>query len=108
MTELFHVFDPFPIEPQVPQNSILSRTLLDTPVMKLVLFHFAAGQALSEHTASMPAIIQILSGEAELTLGEESRQVNAGAFIYMTAHLKHAVNAKTPLVMLLQLLKAEH
>jgi quercetin dioxygenase-like cupin family protein len=41
-------------------------------------------------------------------LGEESRQVNAGAFIYMTAHLKHAVNAKTPLVMLLQLLKAEH
>ena len=89
----------------VPQDGILSRTLLDNESLRLVLFHFAEGQELSEHTAAMPAVIQIVSGEARITLGTAVHDAQAGAFAYMPAHLKHAIYAKTTLVMLLQLLK---
>jgi len=89
----------------IPKEGILSKTLLDTPAMKLVLFHFAQGEELSEHTASMPAVIQLVHGDMRLTLGDDAHEVEAGAFVYMPAHLKHAVYAKTPLIMLLQLVK---
>jgi quercetin dioxygenase-like cupin family protein len=91
---------------QIPAEGILSKTLLDTPSMKLVLFHFAKGEELSEHTASMPAVIQLLAGEMRLTLGEDTHDIEPGAFIYMPAHLQHAVYATTPIILLLQLLKA--
>ncbi|MEZ4519328.1 MAG: cupin domain-containing protein [Chloroflexota bacterium] len=54
----------------------------------------------------MPAVIQLLSGEMRLTLEDDVHDVEPGSFVYMPSHLKHAVYAKTPLIMLLQLIKA--
>ncbi|MBI5082492.1 MAG: cupin, partial [Chloroflexi bacterium] len=45
--------------PTVESDSIVSRTIYNDDQVKAVLFTFAAGQELSEHTASMPAIIHI-------------------------------------------------
>jgi len=90
----------------IPSDSIVSRTLLGNPHLKAVLFGFAAGQELSEHTASVPAIIHILEGEATLTLGGQARPAGPGAWAYMPANLKHAVLAKTPVKMLLLMLRA--
>ena len=53
----------------IPQDGILSRTIYAGERLKAIIFGFDAGQELSEHTASMPAIIHIVSGEARLTLG---------------------------------------
>ena len=89
----------------IPGDSIVSRTLLGNADVKTVLFGFAAGQELSEHTASMPAIIHILAGEGTLKLGENAHAVTAGAWAYMPAGLKHAVTAKTDVRMLLLLLR---
>ncbi len=89
----------------LPSDGILSRTLADTESLKLVVFQFAAGQVLSEHTAAVPAVIHILSGEATLTFGDEVREAAAGAWAYMPAQLKHSVRAKTDLVMSLEMLK---
>lgn len=105
MTDLFTYFERFDAGIDIPKDGILSRTILDNEVMKLIVFHFAAGQELSEHTAAMPAVIQIVSGEARLTLGDQVRESGAGSFAYMTAHLKHAVYAKTDVVMVLQMIK---
>ena len=54
----------------------------------------------------MPGIIQIIKGEAKLTLGYDSVEANTGAWIHMPAGLRHGVYAKTPLVMLLVLVKS--
>jgi quercetin dioxygenase-like cupin family protein len=89
----------------VPEAGTLSRTIYRDDQIKAVLFSFDAGQELSEHTASMPAIVQIIQGEARLTLGEETVEVGPGAWVYLPAGLRHAVAARTPLVMLLLLLK---
>jgi quercetin dioxygenase-like cupin family protein len=89
----------------IPADGILSRTLYNDEQVKVVLFGFDAGQELSEHTASMPAILHIVRGEALLTLGDDSLEAEAGAWVRMPPELRHGVYAKTPVVMLLLLIK---
>jgi quercetin dioxygenase-like cupin family protein len=73
--------------------------------VKVVLFGFSGGHELSAHTAPMPAALYFLEGEADLTLGADTRSVKAGAFAHMPPYLSHAIVAKTPLVMLLIMMK---
>jgi quercetin dioxygenase-like cupin family protein len=100
-----HVADLAESLPDIPDDSIVSRTLYTDEHVKAVLFGFAAGQELSEHTASQPAILHILEGEAILTLGDDTREASAGTWVYMPPHLRHSIGAKTPVRMLLLLLK---
>ena len=90
---------------QVPPDGILSRTVFNDDRVKAVWFGFAPGQELSEHTASMPAILHILEGEARLTLGGETADARAGAWVHMPANLAHGVRAVSQVTMLLLLLK---
>lgn len=92
---------------ELPRDGTLSRTLYMDDGLKVVLFGFSAGQELSEHTATMPAIMHFLSGEADVTLGPDSVQATAGSWIHMPAQLPHSIRTKTPVVMLLSLLKAQ-
>lgn len=98
-------FDDFDYPTDMPSDGILSRTILDTSSVRFVVFFFAAGQELSEHTAASPAVLHVISGEARLELGEDAKDAHPGTVVYMTAGLHHAIFAKTPVVMLLQLLK---
>jgi len=89
---------------EIPPDSILSRTFYNGKEMKAILFGFAAGQELSEHTAARPAVLHFLSGEARLTLGEDEVDVQPGAWVHMPAKLSHSVYAKTEVAMVLLLL----
>lgn len=101
-----HYFAPELIaEIEVPKQGILSRTLYNDDQVKLVLFGFSEGQELSAHTAPMPACLYFLQGEGSLTLGEEQMPVTPGSFAHMTPGLPHAIVARTPLVMLLVMMK---
>lgn len=91
--------------PDIPADSIISRTVYNDEQLKAILFGFAPGQELSEHTASMPAILHILDGEVSLTLGETVHEAKAGSWVHMPPHLAHSIVAKTQVVMLLLLLK---
>ena len=73
--------------------------------MKVVAFGFSAGQELSAHTAPMAAILYFTRGEAELTLGTDKKNVSAGAFVHMPPQTPHGIRAKTPVTMLLLMLK---
>jgi quercetin dioxygenase-like cupin family protein len=88
-----------------PADGTLSRTLFQDAKVKVVLFGFAAGQELSEHAASVPAVMHFLSGEATVALGDDVKEVGPGAWVHMAPGLRHAVRTKTPVVMLLLLLK---
>ena len=93
-------------ELQPPKTGKQTAILADDANAKVVLFAFASGSGLTEHVAPLPAIIQILKGEAELTVGEEVVAGKPGTWIHMEAKTPHSVKAQTPLVMLLTLLKA--
>ncbi|MCW5941467.1 MAG: cupin domain-containing protein [Fimbriimonadaceae bacterium] len=89
----------------IPEHGITSRALYSDEHTRAVIFGFDQGEELSEHTASMDAILHVLQGEATLTLGGETREAKAGSWVHMEANLPHSVVAKTPLVILLTLLK---
>jgi quercetin dioxygenase-like cupin family protein len=91
--------------PEISSDSIVSRTLYDDEQHKAILFGFAAGQELSEHTASQTALLYFVQGRAQLTLGEDERQAAAGTWVRMAPRLPHSVLAETELVMMLILLK---
>ena len=85
-------------------DSITSRTFHKGNGFTAVLFAFDAGQELSEHTSTKSAILQIIEGEASLTLGEDAHKVSKGAWIQMQPNLKHSIYAETPLKMILLML----
>jgi quercetin dioxygenase-like cupin family protein len=92
-------------EVPVPENGILSRTVFNDDSLKVVAFGFSAGQELSAHTAPMAAILYFVKGEAEVTLAGEKMQARAGSLVHMPPQLPHGIVAKTPLVMLLLMMK---
>ena len=103
-TPYTHIID-LAKEVEPPEEGILTRTLFNDDNLKAIIFGFGQGEELSEHTASMPAILHVIQGEASLTLGADPIEAQAGAFVQMAPELKHSVQAKTPVVMLLLLLK---
>jgi quercetin dioxygenase-like cupin family protein len=92
-------------EARFEQNGIVSRTLLRTSNSRAVLFGFAEGQELTEHTSTQYALVQILTGECEFSLAGRVHELKAGNFVYMPPNLPHAVRAKTQFSMLLTLTK---
>lgn len=92
-------------EVEIPANGILSRTLYNDDRLKAIVFGFDAGQELSAHTAPMPAVIHLLKGEARLKLGSDTVEAGTGSWVHMPPQLEHGILAKTPLVVLLLMLK---
>ena len=106
MNTYTHVPNLSHLVPDIPPDSIISRTLYSDERVRAVLFRFAGGQELSEHTASQPAILHILEGEADLRLGDDAVAASAGTWVHMSPNLRHGIVAKTPLTMLLLLIKS--
>ncbi len=101
---LFHYVDDLLAQlPEIPPDSIVSRTFYSDEHVKAILFGFAAGQELSEHTAAKPAILHFLQGEARLTLGDHATTAGPGTWVHMPPNLPHSVYAETTVVMLLYL-----
>ena len=93
-----------PGETQFAANGIVSRTLLNTSTARVILFGFAPGQELTEHTSTRRALIQILSGQCEFRLAGTAHTLRAGDLLHMPPNLPHAVKATEPFSMLLTLL----
>ena len=89
----------------VPAKGILSQTLHNDDLMKVVLFAFAPGEELSAHTAPMPATLHFLEGTGTVALGESTSSFQAGSFAYMPPNLPHAIVAETGVIMLLLMIK---
>ena len=92
-------------ETRYAPNGIVSRTVLRTANSRVVLFGFAEGQELTEHTSTQHAVIQMLSGECEFSLAGKPNNLKAGDLLYMPPNLPHAVRATKQFSMLLTLSK---
>lgn len=88
------------------QGAIVSKTLVEKETGTVTLFAFAAGQALSEHTAPFDALVQVIDGEAEIRIAGVPHRVGAGEMIVMPAHRPHALKALTAFKMMLIMIRA--
>ncbi len=90
----------------VPPDGILSRTLVRDRGVSATLFGFAPGEELTDHASARPAIVQIVSGEADVTVAGEALRLGTGDLLHMGAGVVHSVRAPGPLSFLLVLLPA--
>ncbi|HUK78706.1 MAG TPA: cupin domain-containing protein [Thermoleophilia bacterium] len=91
--------------PEFARDAIVSRSLVENDHHKIILFTLSAGQELSEHTASVPASIQILAGEGSVELAGKEHAARPGMLYYMPAELRHAVRARGDLAFLLTMFR---
>jgi len=87
-------------------GSVVSKTLIDKKIGTLTLFSFDAGQGLSEHTAPYDAFVQVVDGEAEVSIEGSAQTVAAGQMIIMPANKPHELKAVKPFKMLLVMIRA--
>ena len=97
-------FENLAAELPVPARGIHSQTLSDADGVTLVVFAFAPGEELSEHTSARPAIVHLLRGEADVTAGEERFSGRTGTWFRMSPGTPHSIHARGPLVFALYLL----
>ncbi len=90
--------------PHIPEDSIVSRTLYSDDLVRVILFTFAAGQELSDHTSSSTAILHFISGSAKLKIAEDEIESKDQAWLYLPPNMPHSIYAITEVTMLLYLI----
>jgi quercetin dioxygenase-like cupin family protein len=88
-------------------GGILSKTVLKKETGNISLFSFAMGEALSEHTAPFDAIIQVVDGLGEVTIGGKPFILKSGETIIMPANIPHAVRAVEKFKMVLTMIRSK-
>lgn len=99
------VIDPCDLVAYQP-GSIVSRMLVYEKSGTITLFAFDGGEGLSEHTAPYDAVLQVLDGEALVTIAGTDYSLKAGNLIIMPAKKPHAVHAVTRFKMMLTMIHA--
>ena len=72
-------------------GSVVSNTLVKKEKGTVTLFAFDEGEGLSEHTAPFDALVQIVDGEADITVGEVTHEVSLGEVLLLPAGIPHSV-----------------
>jgi quercetin dioxygenase-like cupin family protein len=87
------------------EGGIISKQILKNQAGNVTLFSFDKEQGLSEHTAPFDALVQIIDGKAEITIGGEAHTLEVGQIIIMPANIPHALFAIEQFKMLLTMIK---
>jgi quercetin dioxygenase-like cupin family protein len=87
------------------KGRVVSRTLAQNDSLSLTLFAFDQGEGLSTHAAPGDAMVQVLDGEASLTIGGKEVVAKSGEIVVMPADVPHSVNAAKQFKMLLTVVK---
>lgn len=83
------------------EGQVISRTLAQGKNLSLTLFAFDKGEEISSHSSGGDAMVYILDGESEITVGEETFRVKKGETIVMPAGVPHGLLASEKFKMLL-------
>lgn len=91
----------------VSAAGIVSRTLLQTPELRVVLFAFADGQELTSHTSRRRAVVQVLEGACDFFFAGAWHRLERGAVLHLPPAHPHAVRAAAGAFTMLLTLAAE-
>lgn len=86
------------------RGQLVSLTIAQLPNINIILFAIdqgAQGEAGNAHSAPGDALLQILDGAAEITIGEKTFTTKKGESAVMPANIPHALEAKERFKMLM-------
>lgn len=89
------------------EGTIASRMIINKKAGNITLFAFDEGEGLSEHTAPFDAVLTVLDGEAEITIGGTPFRLKEGETIIMPANIPHAVSAIARFRMMLTMIREQ-
>ena len=87
------------------KGGIISKQILKNQAGNVTLFSFDEGQGLSEHTAPFDALVQIIDGKANITIGGMPHLLESGQIIILPAQVPHAVYAVERFKMVLTMIR---
>ena len=87
------------------EGRVVSRTFAQNSSVSLTLFAFDAGEGVSTHTAPGDAMVQVLDGEALVTIDGKEMTAGPGQVVVMPADIPHSVTAVKRFKMLLTVVK---
>lgn len=88
------------------EGSVVSRVILKRDKGNVTLFAFDEGQGLSEHTSPFVALVQVIEGDAEVTVAGKPIVVKSGQVVLLPAEKPHAVKAITRFKMVLTMIRS--
>jgi quercetin dioxygenase-like cupin family protein len=88
------------------KGAVVSREIIKKQTGTVTIFAFDKGQGLSEHTAPFDALVQILDGEAEITISGKPNKLTAGEMIIMPAGEPHSLKALAKFKMALIMIRS--
>ena len=86
-------------------GSVVSKTIVKKPAGNISLFAFDKGEGLAEHSSPHDALVQLLDGKAEISIGGSPFNLEAGQSIILPANIPHALKATERFKMMLTMIK---
>ena len=83
------------------QGQVVSRTLAQNNAVSITLFAFDENEEISSHSSDGDAMVTILAGKANITIGDRNFSLAEGKTIVMPAGISHAVAADGKFKMML-------
>lgn len=87
-------------------GSVVSRTIVNQKAGTVTLFAFDRSQELSEHTAPYDALVNLLDGEAKITISGQPHHLKTGDMIILPANQPHALQATQRFKMILTMIRS--
>ena len=88
------------------KGAVVSREIIKKQTGTVTVFAFDKGEGLSEHTAPFDALVQILDGEAEITISGKPNKLTACEMIIMPAGEPHSLKALAKFKMALIMIRS--
>jgi len=86
-------------------GSVVSKTIVKKPAGNITLFAFDKGEGLAEHSSPHEALVQLLDGEAEISIGGTLYNLQTGQSIILPANIPHSIKANEKFKMMLTMIK---
>ncbi len=83
------------------EGQVVSRTLSQNKAVTFTLFAFDQGEEISSHASTGDALVYIIDGQSEVTIGDDVFELKAGETIVMPAGVPHSLLAKEQFKMIL-------
>ena len=87
-------------------GSVVSKTIIKKPIGNITLFAFDKGEGLAEHSSPHEALVQLLDGKAEITIGGTPYYLQTGQCIILPANIHHSLKANEKFKMMLTMIKS--
>ena len=88
------------------EKAVVSKHILKKQTGNISLFAFDKGEGLSEHTTPFDALVMVVDGKVDITIGGTSHLLEMGDSIIMPANIPHALAAVEKFKMVLTMIRS--